>query len=423
MKKTIVLAVFATLLAGTAAAQDTVRYLDPRFMFTERIIDFEYYPLTINGLRWENCMGLANHTFSYRFNYSVHSRTGLAAPFHTTDTARLVYGVALTLSDYTDGLDIIYGKRDSTSTRPMEILARKHMDSTNTIVNRFEFFIYTSDSLYNLDSCGEITELYEVYFDEPIPVADSFYVGEVQTKLTNTLVWAMIEEHSYVEYTYVRNPLDTVFYEILGFEGISYCRIPHWSGMFPIVAPPCFPVRNIGYDEAEGGLFRLWWDNVGDSVQVQVVSDTVNHTPVLDTYTTDTTALLDLDPENVYYVRLRRRCPYGNDKWSQWSEYRLLVPDTTGGHGGDPHEGILQAGTLTLALSPNPAHGTVTLSADIDGEALLRVVDMAGREVMHRTVSPADLPLSLDIGRLPRGSYTVSLATAAATATRPLAVQ
>ena len=214
-------------------------------------------------------------------------------------------------------------------------------------------------------------------------------------------------------YLSVQNPLDTNY----GDPHIEvYGKV--WTCMFPILSPPCFPVHGFELEEVEGGVFRLWWDSVGDSVQVELVSDTVNHTPVSGIYTTDTTALLDLGADVEYYVRIRRRCPYGEDKWSQWSEYMVVSPDTA--HHEVPEAGIRAAEGLAFTLTPNPTRRTVKVSAAMAEAGVLCMVDMAGRRVMSRTVEASEWPLVVDVGRLPRGTYTVSLATAKAMAVKRL---
>ena len=79
----------------------------------------------------------------------------------------------------------------------------------------------------------------------------------------------------------------------------------------------------------------------------------------------------------------------------------------------------------TFALTPNPAHGkvTVTLGEAAKEGTVLRVQDAAGREVLRKELAPQTRTTVIGVAELPAGTYFVTLATAEGSGTRKLVVE
>ena len=74
-------------------------------------------------------------------------------------------------------------------------------------------------------------------------------------------------------------------------------------------------------------------------------------------------------------------------------------------------------------LWPNPAADRVQLDwSTAHGMISLVVIDMAGREVLRRSLNASTGPLSMDVSALPAGSYTVQVQATTGRSTRPLVV-
>ena len=91
-----------------------------------------------------------------------------------------------------------------------------------------------------------------------------------------------------------------------------------------------------------------------------------------------------------------------------------------------PAAGIasVKGGGAAFAVSPNPAHGevSVTLAEASERGAELRLHDAAGREVLRRELSAGTRRATLEVSGLPAGTYFVTLTTAVGTGTRRLVI-
>ena len=78
-----------------------------------------------------------------------------------------------------------------------------------------------------------------------------------------------------------------------------------------------------------------------------------------------------------------------------------------------------------IRVHPNPAHGTVavTLAVGALQDAVLRVLNAAGHEVLSQPVTPESKSLSLDLSALSAGTYFVVLITTQGTTTQKLILE
>jgi len=92
-----------------------------------------------------------------------------------------------------------------------------------------------------------------------------------------------------------------------------------------------------------------------------------------------------------------------------WSYYKLRQTDHDGSTTDSKVEAVyMQRSSIgTWVLYPNPAVDRITLSGNVAGPGLVRVVDAAGRTVISRPVVGEVESLSLDVSLLSSGRYMV----------------
>ena len=207
-----------------------------------------------------------------------------------------------------------------------------------------------------------------------------------------------------------------------------------WGGIFPIVGLRCTPVKGIRkVSQGKGWAWVDWkpFNDEGTTYDVRVWQYSVaapGDTAVLwDTLftTTDTAQLFEgLALGGNYTVRLRKSCRYatpGYDTtvYSPWSEPLHFQIDTY------DWEGVDELPQQDFGLLPNPAHGTVTLALrqrTAQG-GHVEVADALGRTLLRQPLPPDTDALTLDIARLPAGTYLVKLLTPQGLTVRRLMVR
>ena len=128
---------------------------------------------------------------------------------------------------------------------------------------------------------------------------------------------------------------------------------------------------------------------------------------------TNITLLQDLDPVRHYWLRVQAQCDHHchiHDTlllggWSDTLEF-CLTPE-----GVD--EAVQTEAQGLFVMAPNPARDMVTVTPKAEGgeyPAVLTVNDAKGNEVMRRTLADGS-PQTLDLSRLPSGSYLFTLTT------------
>lgn len=281
-------------------------------------------------------------------------------------------------------------------------------------------------------------EIREFYFNQPCVVSDSCLVGIQTVYLTGSAgweniplvkvagMWSNTTSYLWNYNSYWPNEYNDCDEFHLGnySSGSDSCNYSlrltnQWGGTWPIVgfhcktAPEGFRTLGTG-----GGYCDLAWNRMsGGTYEVAVghwgeSPDTVSRRYL----TTDTTIRIDsLEPGTLYQAWVRGQCRYATvsydtSLWSPWS-IRMPIMVTTG---------IQQAEGPHFTLTPNPASGTVTVGG-FEGEGSVEIVDMAGRVSGQWPVAGGQR--TIDVSRLPAGSYVVRLTTAEGTASRMLQVE
>ena len=293
---------------------------------------------------------------------------------------------------------------------------------------------------YVLDSAPTVP-LYEVMFDKPQLVTDSFIVagtcnnndGSYETQwftetygdrmwLWNhppTRYWSLM----YIDTTYPLN-----FYQYFTwykYRTAPWVRTSNGSGsitifpIVPIIEPNfdtilCDVVSNVHLaDKTDSSLTLMW--NGGNNVEWEVEyaeeGEATTHTV---TVTAPMATLTGLRPNTKYLAHVRGRCDAGVE-YGEWSE--IIEVRTEQYH---PQEEKIDDLDRFTQMMPNPARGEVTV---ISSYRLSRVVvyDLQGHSVIEQ--EGEGLATAFDVGRLAKGVYVVAIHTPAGIATKRLVVE
>lgn len=290
--------------------------------------------------------------------------------------------------------------------------------------------------------------LYEVMFEKPQIVTDSFIVAGTYNNNWVQTVWPtendsmVLWQHNPTRYWYLWNKTsqpDTdnifwLFYARYNADCGHWQKLrphPEWGYltdnrwlwlvnlMFPIIDPGfdstlCDAVRSVRVAETTDTSATLMWSG-GNAVRWEVnyaeVGGTEDHTV---TVSSPLAVLTGLRPETFYIARIRAMCEWDTmyGPWGDMVEYR------TGATHHDEPQSIDNLDRFTQVL-PNPAQGQVTV---ISSYRLSRVevYDLQGR--LRLTHVDEGLSTVLDVSPLPYGNYVMVIHTPAGLATKKLTV-
>lgn len=302
-----------------------------------------------------------------------------------------------------------------------------------------------------------LVRLLKAYFDTPILVHDTFYIGyysmcysfnfgftydsynmgSLQGYLCPSLPYADWDPFFEQQLLFVEDYKDSTV-SFLGPSGNSY----ETPIIFPILTPPdthlfSCPTVELDYAGIFAGNPTLMWDTAFEHNLYQIAYGPYD-LPV-DSLTTDTTSrhyyeIFDptLSPSVYYQARVRAYCRHichfhDTAAWTPWSNPVFFytgssMPDTTHSQPG----GIAPiAAGPAFSLVPNPAtQGRVpTVAVDpslLAAAPLLTLRDLAGRELLRTTLRQPVTPLPADLAA---GTYLVTLATPQGTTTHRLVVE
>ena len=294
-----------------------------------------------------------------------------------------------------------------------------------------------------------VVPVYSFYFDNPIPVSDTVYLGMY---ITDGIPRGGIR-YGDVYRNYLCNcsgvPTNTIpgaewnvddtgalHLHIIGYGDLLEC-------IFPIYSMPdtdsfgCPEVEGFGFAGMMAGSPTFTWTPAAEHRLYQLAYGPYD-APLdsLQVVETDNYFLELSDPSlsrDIYYqARLRAKCHHAcpvHDTviWTAWTDPVYFytgdnMPDTTHHHGGP--EGIAEVnGPVHFALAPNPAHGSVTLTLEgmpVAG-TVLTIHDGAGREVLHRTLHERVTRIATK--GLAAGVYTVTVSNPQGMGTHRLSVE
>ncbi len=259
-----------------------------------------------------------------------------------------------------------------------------------------------------------------VYFDDgPIDVVGDYYLSPVEQDGADLMLITMGESHTDPPFLIENEVRHRMYADTTTWISDTTGFIPF---VFPIITPPCDTIEWASAAMEGDSVVRVQWDSTVDEVQVCLMpmGETPDSTGV---FVRDTTAFDTVVSAGNYDVYVRRVC---NERYlvcSDWTGPLTVRSSPINPDPEDPPEGISEvAGAVGFTLRPNPAREEVTLEGGAwMAGGVLTVTDMRGTEVVRRKVESGRL--TLDVSRLPKGAYTVSVTTGEGTAARRLVVQ
>ena len=293
---------------------------------------------------------------------------------------------------------------------------------------------------YHIDTVvhSRIVPVYEVFFDKPVTVTDSFYVGmtsnhsvyDPQTNSYSGMIGVPMDIHPYggteancfsQQNAYYCGPVGYYGYSpaVSGWghveEDILYFIFPiiDTTGSYR-VPDSCKTVRGLempyqdsiyAYLTWERGRFNQTWEVAYGPADEEVDGY------VVDTCSEEHYMLRGLTPGVEYAARVRGTC-FEGEAYSEWSDtVRFVRMGTQDVAEPSPH----------TYVSPNPARGEVTVASDV---ALrnITVYDMQGHRVLEHGKAEG-FTESLDVSALPQGSYVIVVHTAQGRSTQKLLIE
>ncbi len=393
MKKAILLS-FILAMSFLSTAQDIVQYGDSCYMF-------QYLPNGY-GSNWGGAKDIFTTIYCehiQRFNVERNQE-------------RLIYGIAETL-------DLNPEMPDSVLWPALWQVQNGQLvcvDSSTVIGGRREFqydFLITGVNgvpVVPPELMSKVVPCYEYYFDQPIVVTDSFYIGHMYRP--NWLNY-------YTTSTGYRGHL-TTFNEIAADYWFTKELVPaphvgFWGLFFPILHPYC-PKMDAPGVRIDGYEANVAWESGSDQYELSVVRrglplDSGFVVPIGDT----SYVAMGLDSGVYYQARVRHTCVIGGTTWwSDWSAPTAFYLGNT-----DPDSLGIAAVDLQpeVTLTPNPAADRVTVAAE--GMERVELIGVDGTVLLRRDCHGE---CQIDLTGLAAGLYLVRATTPRGTATRSLVV-
>lgn len=514
MKEKISILVWVALIfgAGGAAAQshyyhlvnDTVYGMSP-------IYYYDWWPtIDSNGLVQDSIIfPIEEDRFLRLMRDGGHYPNRGIFQFHTTDTPLKVIGIASTMMRIADSCWTCDSSSSSIPLNPIDEVdtnwdTSMHyvlLSATPTGVVEVARVCWTDDymthpkrymalpnsrrgdnnSAWNCDNITagyKVVALREYYFESPIWVTDSFYLGWYPMKRWDKPPTSeyIDEEVAYFDY-YYRHQFK--YYALTNRYNSHYCRVNIPCSKFRIILnierlyPHFFlpqPDENPEYVVAEGNQYltifpiieidstkvpynpadfccpapsnlstvihqshrlKVRWDVLNNFEWELAITTSDSTSPDSCTIIPCSTNSYDtygIHPDSTYYVYVRGKCDvyrWADTMWSEWSA--PLVVEALNGSGpddpDDPDPGdttaIRPAEGPVFSLSPNPTESTVTV-ATVETDGTVALLDLQGR--MLFTVPLTDPETVVDLRTLPPGTYLVRVSTPRGSTTQKLTV-
>ena len=292
----------------------------------------------------------------------------------------------------------------------------------------FRYPLHPCDT--TLPDSHHVSPVFEVYFNHPVTVFDTFAVGtgwgeDLYTPLFNTLVTCPDTRDTLPGRLLEINPNNN-YIELTGGFYVQTCST------FPILVPPdtdsyvCAGVDSVRVQGSGTGWVNVAWAPGSEDQELFQIAygvrgeDPFQYASVINQESPRVIFDDAIDTGVYYSVRVRGRCHHrcavhDTLMWGPWSE---LVHFYVGNY--EPGTGIAAPEEIpAFSLTPNPTTGEVTIEVKGErwkvrgGEMTVTVCDASGREVRRQTLASAteDTRLRLDLRGLPAGAYFVTLTT------------
>ena len=277
--------------------------------------------------------------------------------------------------------------------------------------------------------------VYEVYFDNPVTVTDSFYAAitwENPCPEENGIPRSygftfLFEGNPNCEEEEDRWPLlklagRSCFYYDFEWAFAQY-KYDHLLALFPIIdttgmglnpnTVPCRVVEDLQVVSMWGSNVKMEWAEGDNTLDWQIAyghADADLEGYAVATVTTASYTMRNLDRGVMYAARVRARC-HGNDNYSEWSDTVHFVLA-----GGAPEVIDSVADRYTYVV-PNPAGESVTVASSFELRSV-EVYDMNGRQVWGKECT--GLAVTVDVSDWAEGTYIVVVRNLQGTATKKL---
>ena len=294
-----------------------------------------------------------------------------------------------------------------------------------------------------------VIKIREYYFDKPITVRDSFYVGHTLNNQPwpdpdrsiydpwdyKCTCWALMYRRGNTNYCPPDElNCDTIPYQQYkfkqddfmlypnGFDSSRwyYFRVPEWTIEFPIIeidssfydGPQyvCPQVQNFRFAQAAEGSVVFLWDTHGDHQYWQMSygpagtepdDGTIIYCPM------QVGQIMGLDTCTDYVAYIRAVCNHDSIVYSEWSApLAFNICDTTGGGTAAIEGGLGQY----IQLFPSPATDQVQLMSSFELRSI-EVYDLQGRTLM--SIPCEGHSAAFDVEGWPKGMYVAIVRTSA----------
>ena len=316
-----------------------------------------------------------------------------------------------------------------------------------------------NDTPLDWDSIPTVA-LYEVYFDKPVVVEDSFVVAGTAFNNELRYDWVTLPradnyqidrmclwDHCPTRYWNLcraPQPYEIDYYSTLRGYYLSrtewdWCEHPKWLKyrnlpwmrikayrnariIFPIIEPDfdtliehCRPVENVRVDRSTDSSVTLMWD-ASNSVRWEVKHGIVGlpeEDYITETTNVPTLTLTGLRPGLQYRAYVRGWCDC-DSSYTEWSNRVMFSVEHTE---GVPHPGMV--GRYTHLL-PNPARERVSVLSSYK-MSRIEVYALDGRKVLEQEVG--GISTVAEVKDLPRGTYIMAVYLPHGVATKKLVLE
>ena len=293
---------------------------------------------------------------------------------------------------------------------------------------------------HELDTFYVNIPVYEVYFDNPVTVTDSFYAAVTwenpcpeENGIPRSYGFAFLsEEYPTCEMFDEGWPLVKLAGQhcsYYGNEGNNWgfrqYRESELVALFPIIdttgmglnpnTVPCGVVEDLQVVSMWGNNVKMEWAEGDNTIDWQLAYGHADADPegyAVATVTTASYTMRNLDRGVMYAARVRARC-HGNENYSEWSDTVQFVLV-----GGAP-EVIDSVADRYTYLVPNPAGESVTVVSSFELRHV-SVDDMSGQQVFDKECTGH--AVVLDVSGWPSGIYIVVISNQQGTTVRKLSV-
>lgn len=416
----ILVAVYGGMWAQTPHAIDTIWNREPTYFYQYWFDSADFHNTSKPECRKDISWGW-RHTEVAKYNYTSSALrvVGVAAvvgiePASSFDPLSPDNpGGVVIIDDWTEQMKL-YKPTDS----GMVLLASQNYSIKDTARWVRLFFNGGYSSVVNT----RYGPVFEVYFDEPVIVTDSFYVASTNHYGGDSL-------RRIVTCTYMYDPIVPYatcwpqHYKIGRANGDRLVWQHEFESyvwfIFPIidtVQPVCGVPQGLHVGGQDSAGVYLAWDSAEYNRLWAVAYGSADADP--EGYTeqlcaTADFAVADLVPGVEYAARVRAMC-FDNNTYSEWSDTVRFVRE--GEVGIDSPDGL----RVEVSIRPNPAHTAAVVTANAAMRSV-EVYDMQGHRVLSRKVYGKRARIV--VGGWPKGSYIVHTNTAIGTNIQKMVVE